>query len=348
MLDVRGLKVSFFTSVGVVQAVRGIDIRLKPNTSLGIVGESGCGKSVTSLAIMGLIPFPGRVVDGEIMFHDEANPGAASDDPEQSNLLKKEKKEMRRIRGNRISMIFQDPMTSLNPVYTIGNQVGEIIKEHNPNMSKSDVTERSVELLGLVGIPSPVERLKQYPHEFSGGMRQRAMIAIALANNPALLIADEPTTALDVTIQAQILELMKDLRSTFKTSIILITHDLGVVADVCEEIKVMYAGLVAEEGTARDIFYAPAHPYTWGLLKSIPKIVSGERSRLSPIAGQPPDLIKPPVGCAFAGRCPHAMRICKEIQPPFFHLNEHHRSTCWLLHEEASERLAEAREGTGL
>ncbi len=332
MLDIQDLKVSFFTSVGEVQAVRGIDIQLKANTSLGIVGESGCGKSVTSLGVMGLIPHPGKVKSGAIYFEGE-------------NLLEKKNKEMRKVRGNRISMIFQDPMTALNPVYTIGNQLREVIKEHNPGMTKQQLNERAVELLSLVGIPSPDERVKQYAFEFSGGMRQRAMVAMALANNPSLLIADEPTTALDVTIQAQILELMKELRAKFKASIILITHDLGVVADLCEEIKVMYAGLIVEEGTREDIFYQPSHPYTWGLLKSVPRIVTGERQRLVPIPGQPPDLIKPPMGCAFAGRCPHAMQICQEQSPPYFTVSEGHRSACWLLHEYAAAQLAQARKG---
>ncbi len=330
ILDIRDLKVSFFTSVGEVKAVRGIDFKVKPNSTVGLVGESGCGKSVTSMGIMGLIPQPGKVVGGEIIF-------------EGNDLLKKTHKEMRTIRGNRIAMIFQDPMTSLNPVYTIGNQMHEAIKEHNRGMSKQEIRERSIEMLGLVGIPDPATRIKQYAYEFSGGMRQRAMIAMSLANNPQLLIADEPTTALDVTIQAQILDLMKDLRTKFQTSIILITHDLGVVADLCEEVKVMYAGLICEESPIRDIFYQPAHPYTWGLLKSIPRVTIGTRTRLVPIDGQPPDLIKPPVGCGFAQRCPHAMRVCLDQQPPFFTVGTEHRATCWLHHPDAAERLAAAK-----
>ncbi len=332
ILDIKGLKVSFFTGGGQVQAVRGIDISLKPNTTLGIVGESGCGKSVTSLAIMGLIPHPGKVVGGEIIFQGD-------------DLLKKNNKQMRKVRGDRISMIFQDPMTSLNPVFTIGNQMREMIMEHNKGMSKADANKRAVELLDKVGIPDSESRLGQYAYEFSGGMRQRAMIAMALANNPNLLIADEPTTALDVTIQAQILELMKDLREEFKNSIILITHDLGVVAGTCDEIKVMYAGLIVEDGLTRDIFKEPAHPYTWGLMKSIPKITAGSRERLVPIDGQPPDLFKPPVGCAFAARCDYAMAVCLEKQPPHFTVGEGHTAACWLHHSQAASRLAEIKNG---
>ncbi len=324
ILDVRNLKTSFFTHVGEVQAVRGVSLQLRPGEALGIVGESGCGKSVMSLSIMGLVPKPGKVVGGEILF-------------EEQDLVKLNDRQMRKIRGERISMIFQDPMTSLNPVYTIGNQISEMLLEHQ-KISKKQATERTIELLELVGIPSPQARLKQYPHEFSGGMRQRAMIAMALACDPALFIADEPTTALDVTIQAQILELMKDLRRKINSTIILITHDLGVVADLCDDIKVMYAGLVAEEGTTRDIFYNAQHPYTWGLLKSVPKITEDTKERLKPIDGQPPDLLKPPAGCAFAARCPHAMRICREVQPPNFEVNPGHHSSCWLLHPEAKEQ----------
>ncbi len=324
ILDVRNLKTSFFTHVGEVQAVRGVSLQLRPGEALGIVGESGCGKSVMSLSIMGLVPKPGKVVGGEILF-------------EGKDLVKLNDKQMRKIRGERISMIFQDPMTSLNPVYTVGNQINEMLLEHQ-KINKKQATERAIELLDLVGIPSPEDRLKQYPHEFSGGMRQRAMIAMALACDPALFIADELTTALDVTIQAQILELMKELRRKINSTIILITHDLGVVADLCDDIKVMYAGLVAEEGTTRDIFYNAQHPYTWGLLKSVPKITEDTKERLKPIDGQPPDLLKPPEGCAFAARCPHAMRICREVQPPNFEVNPGHHSACWLLHPEAKDQ----------
>lgn len=330
ILDVKDLKTSFFTHVGEVQAVRGVSIQLKAGASLGIVGESGCGKSVMSLSIMGLVPKPGKIVGGEIIFEGQ-------------NLVNFSDKQMRSIRGERISMIFQDPMTSLNPVYTIGNQITEMLFAHR-KMTKKEANERAVELLGLVGIPSPGARLKQYPHEFSGGMRQRAMIAMALACNPALFIADEPTTALDVTIQAQILELMKDLRHKINSTIILITHDLGVVADLCDDIKVMYAGLVVEEGTTRDLFYNAQHPYTWGLLKSIPKITADSKARLHPINGQPPDLLSPPVGCAFAARCPHAMCICRDVQPQSFTMKPGHNVSCWLLHPEAKEQCKAAQE----
>lgn len=331
LLQVENLRTSFFTSAGEVQAVRGVSFDLNRGESLGIVGESGCGKSVMSMSIMNLVADPGKIVEGEIHFDGQ-------------DLRKLSKKQMRAIRGDRIAMIFQDPMTSLNPVYTVGNQIMEVLKEHRPDMNKQQMQERAIELLGLVGIPSPESRLKAYPHEFSGGMRQRAMIAMALACDPALLIADEPTTALDVTIQAQILELMKDLRSKVNSAIILITHDLGVVADICDRINVMYAGLVIESGSTRDIFYHPEHPYTWGLLKSVPRVRSGSRERLVPIDGQPPDLIKPPKGCGFVDRCPHAMQICREIPPEDFTISEGHCAKCWLLHPEAAEQRRKAQE----
>ena len=241
---------------------------------------------------------------------------------------------MMKIRGDKIAMIFQDPMTSLNPVFTIGNQIMEAIIKHQ-EVSKKEARKRAIDMLKLVGIPSPEIRVDNYPHEFSGGMRQRAMIAIALSCEPDLLIADEPTTALDVTIQAQILELMKDIKEKLGTSIILITHDLGVVADVCSRIVVMYGGLIMEEGTADEIFYSPKHPYTMGLLKSIPKLTSDHKERLIPIPGTPPDLLKPPTGCPFASRCPYAMKICVEQQPEYTFSETGHRAACWLQHEDA-------------
>jgi oligopeptide transport system ATP-binding protein len=323
LLDVKNLKTSFYTHVGEVQAVRGVSFGLDKGEALGIVGESGSGKSVTSMSIMKLIQFPGKIKEGEIVFKGE-------------NLVNADKKKMMSIRGNEIAMIFQDPMTSLNPVYTVGNQIIEAIVRHQ-GLSKAEARKKAIEMLTLVGIPSPETRVDNYPHEFSGGMRQRAMIAIALSCQPDLLIADEPTTALDVTIQAQILELMKDLKDKVNTSIILITHDLGVVADVCSRIIVMYGGLVMEEGTSKDIFYNPKHPYTMGLLKSVPRMDDTEKKRLIPIEGSPPDLVKPPKGCPFAARCDYCMKICLEEIPPYFQIDEGHRSACWLLHEEAPE-----------
>lgn len=321
ILEVKDLKTSFYIHLGEVQAVRGVSFSVDKGEAIGIVGESGSGKSVTSMSIMKLLQFPGKIKDGEIIFKGE-------------NIVKKSDKEMMSIRGNEIAMIFQDPMTSLNPVFTIGDQIMEAIRRHQ-GLNKKDAKEKAIDMLRLVGIPSPETRVDNYPHEFSGGMRQRAMIAIALSCKPDLLIADEPTTALDVTIQAQILELMKDLKDKVNTSIILITHDLGVVADVCSRIVVMYGGLIMEEGTSEEIFYDPKHPYTMGLLKSIPRLDLGEKQRLIPIEGTPPDLIKPPVGCPFASRCPYAMKICKEHRPPYFEVSKGHRSMCWLLHEKA-------------
>ena len=322
LIEVKNLKTSFFTHVGEVKAIRGIDFHVDKGEAIGIVGESGSGKSVTSLSIMRLLQFPGKITEGEVVF-------AGSD------LIKKSDKEMQGIRGNDISMIFQDPMTSLNPVYTIGNQIVEAIVKHQ-KLSKSEAKKKAIEMLRLVGIPSPEKRVGQYPHEYSGGMRQRAMIAMALSCEPQLLIADEPTTALDVTIQAQILELMKDLKSKLNTSIMLITHDLGVVADVCSRIIVMYGGLIMEEGRVEDIFYNPKHPYTLGLLKSVPKMSDKDsKERLVPIPGSPPDLLKPPKGCPFASRCPYAMKICMEKMPEYTYLENNHRSMCWLLHEDA-------------
>jgi oligopeptide transport system ATP-binding protein len=321
LLEVKNLKTSFFTHVGEVQAVRGVDFDLKAGEALGIVGESGSGKSVTSLSLMQLLQYPGTIKEGSILFEGD-------------EIVTKSVKEMRRIRGNDIAMIFQDPMTSLNPVYTIGDQIMEAILEHQ-DVTKHQAREKAIKMLELVGIPSPEKRIDNYPHEFSGGMRQRAMIAIALSCEPKLLIADEPTTALDVTIQAQILELMKELKEKINTAIILITHDLGVVADLCSRIIVMYGGLIMEEGTVEDIFYEPKHPYTMGLLKSVPKLNNDKRERLVPIDGTPPDLIKPPTGCPFYARCQYSMKICQEQQPPFFSAGKGHRSACWLMHEDA-------------
>ncbi|SHJ46881.1 ABC transporter ATP-binding protein [Tepidibacter formicigenes] len=322
LLEVKNLRTSFFTHVGEVKAIRGVSFHVDKGEALGIVGESGSGKSVTSMSVMRLLQHPGKIIGGEILFNGE-------------DLIKKSEKDMQGIRGNDISMIFQDPMTSLNPVYTVGDQIMEAIIKHQ-KLSKADAKKKAIEMLRLVGIPSPEKRVNQYPHEFSGGMRQRAMIAMALSCEPQLLIADEPTTALDVTIQAQILELMKDLKNKLNTSIMLITHDLGVVADVCSRIIVMYGGLIMEEGSTDDIFYNPKHPYTLGLLKSVPKLTDKEnKEKLIPIPGSPPDLLKPPKGCPFAARCEYAMKVCMEKMPEYTYIKENHRSMCWLLHPDA-------------
>ena len=321
LLEVKNLETSFKTNVGEVHAVRGVSFYLNQGEALGIVGESGCGKSVTMMSIMRLIDSNGRIVNGEINFDGK-------------DISKAKDSEMNSIRGNDIGMIFQDPMTSLNPVYTIGDQLMEPLLKHK-GMSKEQARKEAIEMLGLVGIPSPEKRMKQYPHEFSGGMRQRAMIAMSLICKPKLIIADEPTTALDVTIQAQILDLMKDLKNKLNTSIILITHDLGVVADLCSRINVMYGGIVVETGTTEDIFYRGKHPYTWGLLGSVPNPKETTKEKLKPIEGQPPDLLKPPVGCPFAARCDYAMKICIEKQPPQFEVGENHKCACWLCHENA-------------
>lgn len=320
LLSVRDLKTSFFTHVGEVKAVRGISFDVNEGEVLGIVGESGSGKSVTSLSIMGLLQYPGRVVDGEILLNGE-------------DILTYSKNQMRKVRGKEIAMIFQDPMTSLNPVYTIGNQIMEMILEHE-KMSRREARARAIEMLKLVGIPAAEKRIDSYPHEFSGGMRQRVMIALALSCNPKLLIADEPTTALDVTIQAQILNLIKKLNRQFGMTTMLITHDLGVVATVCDKVAVMYGGLIMEYGTADEIFYHPRHPYTMGLLGSIPHVDGGEKRRLIPIDGTPPDLINPPKGCPFSTRCKYCMNVCTLEQPPYF-AEDKHRTMCWMLDADA-------------
>ena len=330
LLSVRNLKTSFFTHVGEVKAVRGISFDVNQGEVLGIVGESGSGKSVTSLSIMGLLQHPGRVVDGEIFFQDQ-------------DILSYGKRRMRRVRGKEIAMIFQDPMTSLNPVYTVGNQIMEMLQEHE-DIGKGEAKRRAIEMLRMVGIPSPEKRIHNYPHEFSGGMRQRAMIAIALACSPKLLIADEPTTALDVTIQAQILELMKDLQKKTHMGIIFITHNLGVVAEICDKVCVMYAGKMVEQGPVDDIFYNPSHPYTVGLLRSMPRVDAESHERLIPIEGTPVDMLNPPEGCPFAPRCEHAMKICLKKMPPYVEIGKDHRSACWLRVQDQLER---EKTGTG-
>ncbi|MFC4558171.1 ABC transporter ATP-binding protein [Virgibacillus kekensis] len=323
ILEINNLHVSFDTFNGEVKAVRGVDLKLKKGEALAIVGESGSGKSVTSKSIMQLNPKPAaRIKTGEIKF-------------EGKDLAKYTDKQMESIRGKEISMIFQDPMTSLNPTMTIGKQIMEGLIKHQ-NMAKTQAKQRAVELLNLVGIPNAETRVKQYPHQFSGGMRQRVVIAIALACNPKVLIADEPTTALDVTIQAQILELMKNLQSEGDTSIILITHDLGVVANMAQRVAVMYGGKVVEVGTVDEIFYQPKHPYTWGLLSSMPRLHE-KQDGLATIPGTPPDLADPPKGCPFAARCPYAMKVCTEHMPEHLEVSDTQTAACWLLDERAPE-----------
>ncbi|MBA9039733.1 dipeptide transport system ATP-binding protein [Bacillus aryabhattai] len=326
MIQIKNLHVQFSTYGGRVQAVRGVSFDLHKGETLAIVGESGCGKSVTSQSIMRLIPTPpGRITSGSILFKGQ-------------DLTKLSEKKMRDIRGADISMIFQDPMTALNPTLRVGEQIAENIMQHE-NISKEKAKEKAFEMLELVGIPNPKERLKQYPHEFSGGMRQRIVIAMALVCNPEVLIADEPTTALDVTIQAQILELFKDIQQKTDVSIVLITHDLGVVAQVADRVAVMYAGKIVEIGTRRDIFYTPQHPYTKGLLRSVPRLDLYE-SELVPIAGSPPDLFAPPSGCSFAPRCPYVMEVCDRMYPASTKLKESHQVHCWIQDERAQKFVA--------
>ncbi len=320
VLEVRDLKTQFFTRDGVVKAVDGVSFRIGRGEVVGLVGESGCGKSMTSLSIMRLIPQPpGKIVSGEIILHED---GQARD------LLRMDESEMQRVRGRTISMIFQDPMTSLNPVLTIGYQLTEPLKIHF-GMPDDQARRRAIELLMQVGIPAASERLGDYPHQFSGGMRQRVMVAMALACGPRLLIADEPTTALDVTVQAQLLDLIKRLNKEIGTAVLIITHDLGVVADLCDRVMVMYAGQIVESGTADEIFDHPQHPYTKGLMQSVPRLGPHVRDRLVPVEGMPPDLIAPPQGCRFRPRCAYALPKCMEA-PPAFYLGGDHRSACWL------------------
>lgn len=322
LLEVKDLHISFHTYAGKVQAVRGVNFEVKYGEAIAIVGESGCGKSVTAKSIMKLLETPpAEYANGSITFNSK-------------DLVKASEKEMQKIRGNDISMIFQDPMTSLNPTTKIGTQIMESILKHN-KIARKDAYERALETLKLVGIPQPERRMEQYPHEFSGGMRQRAMIAIALACEPKLLIADEPTTALDVTIQAQILELMKDIQKRMDTSIILITHDLGVVAETCERVIVMYAGTVVETGTVEAIFANPQHPYTKGLLKTVPRLDMEKTAPLVPIIGSPPDLLDPPKGCPFYPRCEFAMKVCKNHDPDLEEVEVGQTAACWLHHPMA-------------
>ena len=322
LIDVRDLRTYFYTEDGVVKAVDGVTFGIEPEGTLGVVGESGCGKSVTALSIMGLVPMPpGKITSGEIIFHRD---GQAIE----LTKLNPKGKAYRSIRGKEIAMIFQEPMTSLNPVFTIGYQIMEAIMLHQ-NVSKKEARQKAIEMLRQVGIPLPEQRVDEYPHQLSGGMRQRAMIAMALSCNPSLLIADEPTTALDVTIQAQVLDLMRDLQKRFRTAIMLITHDLGVVAEMCEEVVVMYLGKVVEHAPIRPLFHDPKHPYTQGLLKSIPSLAT-KKERLEPIKGVVPDPLDAPPGCPFHPRCPHAMEICTREMPTLKEVGQDHQAACWL------------------
>ena len=320
ILDIQDLRVSFDTYAGEVQAVRGVSFHVDQGEVLAIVGESGCGKSVTAQTIMKLNPMPpARIVSGSILGeHDIVAAG---------------EKEMQAIRGKEVSMIFQDPMTCMNPTTQVGKQIVEAIKLHQ-KLSPKEAKAEAIRCLKQVRIPNPEERAKQYPHQFSGGMRQRAMIAMALSCNPKLLIADEPTTALDVTIQAQIMELLADIKNEIHTAIILITHDLGVVAGSADRVAVMYAGKIVETGSTRDIFYHSAHPYTQALIGSLPSVDVTKQQRLVSIPGTPPDLLAPPKGCGFAARCKYCMRVCQEEYPPEFTVGEGHTANCWLLHPD--------------
>ncbi len=323
LVDIKNLRLSFFTPAGEVKALNDVSLYLDEGEVLGIVGESGSGKSVTAYSIMGLTADPGRIVGGTVTFNGH-------------EIEKLGEKELRKIRGKEVSIIFQDPMTSLNPVYTIGTQIEESILLHT-DKTKAEARERATELLRLVGINEPEKRIRQYPHELSGGMRQRVMIAIALACEPKLLIADEPTTALDVTIQAQILELITELKNKLGMAVILITHDLGIVSSMCDRIAVMYAGKVVECGTADDIFYHPKHEYTKGLLRSVPNINDRESKRLIAIEGSPVDLLNPPAGCPFAPRCPECMKICLREMPGYHDFSDLHYSACWLTEKAEFE-----------
>ena len=321
LLRVEDLRVSFGSYSGTVQAVRGVSFDLRRGETLAIVGESGSGKTIAAKSIMGILPDNARVEGGNATFEGQ-------------DLLSLSEKELRKVRGPKVSMVFQDPMTSLDPTMKVGPQIMESLKKHL-GMGKSRARERALELLKLVGIPNPEARLKQYPHQFSGGMRQRVVIAIALACDPEILIADEPTTALDVTIQAQILDLLKDLQQRLGMSIILITHDLGVVANAAHRVAVMYSGKVVETGTVREIFHEPKHPYTWGLIASIPQPSANREQELIPIPGSPPDPLDPPQGCPFVARCPHAMKVCVPEMPEHTEFSAEHRAACWLHHEMA-------------
>jgi oligopeptide transport system ATP-binding protein len=316
LVEVKDLRVSFFTPAGEVKAVRGVSWSLKEGEALGIVGESGSGKSVSVYALMGILQNPGKVIGGSINFNS-------------IDMLKLKEKQWQKIRGNDMSMIFQDPMTSLNPVYTIGNQIAETVMAHT-NTRAREANMCAVSSLAKVHIPNPDKRAKQYPFEFSGGMRQRAMISMSLCCEPKLLIADEPTTALDVTIQAQIIDLLRELKEYTNMGIILITHDMGVITDICEKVIIMYGGQVMESASVKDLYKNPAHPYTHGLLECLPRLVSDTEEPLKPIEGSPVDLLNPPAGCPFAPRCVQCMKVCLGNQPPQFEIGAEHYSACWL------------------
>ena len=332
LLEVKDLRVSFFTPAGEVKAVGGISYDLDHGEVMGIVGESGSGKSQEAYSIMGLLQSPGKVVGGSITF-------------EGRDVLAFSEEEMTQFRGSEVAMIFQNPMTCLNPVYTVGDQLIEALKAHDKSISREAAAKRAMEMLELVGINNVRKRMKQYPHEFSGGMRQRVMIAMGLICHPKLLIADEPTTALDVTIQAQILELMKDLQKKTRMGIIFITHNLGVVAEICDKVSVMYAGRIVEQGPVDDIFYRPGHPYTMGLLRSMPRVDAESYERLIPIEGTPVDMLDPPEGCPFAPRCEKCMKICLKRMPPYVELGDGHRAACWLRVED---QIGQKREEDGI
>ena len=326
LLEVKNLRVSYHSYAGEVQSVRGVSFSVGEGDSVAIVGESGCGKSVTAKTIMGLVQVPpGEIKEGsEILFDGK-------------NILEMTAAEWQKYRGKDCSIIFQDALAALNPTLTIGRQIAEKLLVHT-EITKKEAYEEAKRLLTLVGIPNPEKRLKQYPHEFSGGMRQRAMIAIALACQPRLLIADEPTTALDVTIQADIIDLLKDLQKEFGMAVIMITHDLGIVASIAKKIVVMYAGKVVETGSSGDIFYRPQHPYTKALLRAVPRLDTEGDQDLESIEGTPPDMIRPPVGCAFSTRCSHCMKICRKCEPPQFEFEDGHTAQCWLHHPMSGYR----------
>ena len=333
LLEVDNLQVSFFTPAGQVRAVNGISYTVERGGVMGIVGESGSGKSVEAYSILGLLPPTGRVIGGSITF-------------EGRDVLSLSEAERTRFRGGEVAMIFQNPMTCLNPVYTVGSQLIEALRAHQRTVHREEAQARAVEMLELVGISNPQKRMKQYPHQLSGGQRQRVMIAMALICRPKLLIADEPTTALDVTIQAQILDLMKEIQHKTGMGILFITHNLGVVAEMCDWVSVMYAGRIVEQGGVEDIFYRPGHPYTLGLLRSIPRVDVGTRERLIPIPGTPVDMLEPPPGCPFAPRCEGCMQVCLEKAPPDVVLGEGHRAACWLrVEEQLHKQRGEAAHG---
>jgi oligopeptide transport system ATP-binding protein len=322
ILQVKDLRISFSTYAGEVEAVRDVSFELRQGETLAIVGESGSGKTVTAKSLMRLLPEANTLIkDGEVIFEGE-------------NLLTLSEQRMQKIRGSKIAMVFQDPMTSLDPTMRVGKQIAESLRKHL-GLSGQRAKERAVELLTLVGIPNPEDRVRQYPHQFSGGMRQRVVIAIALSCEPQILIADEPSTALDVTIQAQILELLRELQEQLGMSVMLITHDLGVVAQTAHRVAVMYAGKVVETGTLREVFYNPQMPYTWGLLSSIPLPTADRSQELIPIPGSPPDMLNPPKGCPFTPRCPYSMRICAEEMPEYTTFSAEHKAACWLHHPMA-------------